>query len=326
MFQFETATTQGLSPQRKLQFWNEITSDTLTEQIAEPLDAESFCGSVRRLDLGQIRLAEISASASTVSRTRVHIAHSTEAPYVLRLLLAGELVSAQEGVELKMQKGDFALFDTGRPYRMTLREQATLLSIRIPKERLLQHIPCPEGIVAQVVSGSSYAGKLASRFLRDFWCSSEEVVLCDTSPRIADIGLQLIASSYAMLPQVHIERSCVVTRHRIELVTYIEEHLRDPKLTPTSVAEALKVSPGYAHRIFSESESIGRYILRRRLEQCREALLDRLQIGRSITAIAFGFGFNSMPHFSRVFRERYGVSPRDFRHGTRSNVALGRVA
>ncbi|NOZ42961.1 MAG: helix-turn-helix domain-containing protein, partial [Alphaproteobacteria bacterium] len=30
--------------------------------------------------------------------------------------------------------------------------------------------------------------------------------------------------------------------------------------------------------------------------------------------IAFVWGFNSMTHFSRVFKERYGASPRCFRH------------
>ena len=324
MFHFATATTDGLPARRKIQFWNELTSLTLTEQCAEPLDPATFSGRVKRVDLGVIRLAEISASASRVTRTSAHIAHAAEAPYVLRLLLSGELVSTQDGFEIKQRAGDFALYDTSRPYRMLLRGQATVLSIRIPRERLLQHIPCPEAVTSLLMSGTSQAGALTSRFLKEFWCGSQQVVLCDESPRIADIALQLIASSYAMLPQAHTERTCLVTRHRLQLVMYIEEHLRDPGLTPKSIAAALGVSPGYAHRVFSdESESIARYIWRRRLEQCREALADRLQAGRSITAIASGFGFNSIAHFSRAFRARYGVAPREFRQAGPAAASVG---
>jgi AraC family transcriptional activator of tynA and feaB len=326
MFHFETVTTEGLPTRKKVQFWNDVTSETLTEQCAEPLDPLTFSGRVRRVNLGVIRLAEISASASTVTRNRVHIAHTAEAPYVLRLLLSGELVSILEGIEIKQRPGDFALYDTSRPYRMILRDKTTLLSIRIPKEQLLQHIPSPEAVTSLVVSGMSAAGSLTSRFLKEFWSGSENVILCDAAPRIANIALQLIASSYAMLPQPHSDRSCLVTRHRLQIVMYIEEHLRDPDLTPTSIAAALRVSPGYAHRIFSdESESIARFVLRRRLERCREALVDPLQAGRSITAIAFGFGFNSIAHFSRVFREHYGVTPREFRHDCRPDPKARRV-
>jgi len=302
-----------------MQFWNNLTSDMLTEQCATALDPTVFSGRVRRVDLGAIRIAEISASASTVNRTRSHIAHATEAPYVFRLLLSGGLQSSQEGVETTQRPGDFSLYDTSRPYRLTLHGDTAVLSIRIPKAQLLQHIPCPESVTSRVVSGNSDAGMLTSRFLREFWCGSTQIILSDVAPRIADIALQLIASSYAMLPLKGLEQTSLVARHRLEILSYIEKHLRDPAMTPTRVSNALRLSPGYAHRIFSEGEeSIGRYMLRRRLERCREALGDPLQSGRTITHIAFGFGFASSAHFSRVFRERYGMTPSEFREAHRS--------
>lgn len=319
MFQFQTVTTEGLPARRKIQFWNDVTSEMLTEQCATPADAATFCGRLRRVDLGDIRLAEISASASTVARTRTHIAHANDAPFVFRYLLSGELQSTQDGIEITQKPGDFALYDTSRPYCLTLRDDTTLLSIRIPKVRLLRHIPYPEAITSLVVSGDSVAGGLTSRFLREFWCGSSHLVLANVAPRIADIALQLIASSYAMLPDSRQDRSSLVARHRMEIVLYIEKYLREPSLSPSSVAGALRLSPGYAHRIFSESdESIGRYILRRRLERCRDALNDRVQAGRTITHIAFAHGFTSVAHFSRVFRERYGVTPREYRASHRA--------
>jgi AraC-like DNA-binding protein len=35
----------------------------------------------------------------------------------------------------------------------------------------------------------------------------------------------------------------------------------------------------------------------------------------SISEICFRWGFNGSAHFSRSFKERYGVSPRDYRKG-----------
>jgi AraC-like DNA-binding protein len=320
MFQLQTATTEGVSTRQKMQFWNDLTSDILPEHCATAADPKVFCGRVRRVDLGAIRMAEISASASVVCRTRSHIAHALEQPYVLRLLLSGELQGSQDGIEIIQRPGDFALYDSSRPYRLTLRGDTALLSIRIPESRLLQHIPCPESVTSLVVSGNSDAGMLTSGFLREFWSGAGRIILSNAAPRIADIALQLIASSYALLPLKRLERTSYVALHRLEIITYIEEHLRDPALTPTKVSNALRLSPGYAHRIFSDGkESIGRYILRRRLECCREALVDPLQSGRTITHIAFGFGFASSAHFSRVFRERYGMTPREFREADKQH-------
>jgi AraC-like DNA-binding protein len=73
----------------------------------------------------------------------------------------------------------------------------------------------------------------------------------------------------------------------------------------------------YLHHLFSEDEeTISKYILRRRLEQCSLALTDPSQRHRTVTAVAFDYGFNSATHFGRVFRARYGTTPREYRQQT----------
>ena len=49
----------------------------------------------------------------------------------------------------------------------------------------------------------------------------------------------------------------------------------------------------------------------RRLERSREALM--AGNGASISEIAFACGFNSSAHFSRAFKAKYEVSPRELR-------------
>jgi AraC-like DNA-binding protein len=314
MFHMQTATTEGIAARKRLQFWNELTSEALTEQCAEADDPTAFSGRIRRIDLGTLRLAEICASSSRVKRTQSHISHATEAPYVMRLLLSGELASVQGGVEVRQKPGDFVLYDTSRPYQLIVPSKTKLLSIRIPQEQLLRYFPCPESVTGLVLSGTSETGKIALRFLKGFWFDSGSAILGISAPRIADIALQLIASCYAMLPKADIGSSRQVVRHRVAILMHIEEHLCDPDLSPTSIATALNLSPGYIHKLFADnSDSIARLIIKRRLERCRDAFDDRLQRVRSVTEIAFMFGFNSLAHFSRVFRERFGVSPREYR-------------
>jgi len=62
-----------------------------------------------------------------------------------------------------------------------------------------------------------------------------------------------------------------------------------------------------------QGATVTRYILQRRLEKCRAALVDPLLSGLSLTHLCSEYGFRSLPHFSRLFRDAYGMAPRDFR-------------
>jgi AraC-like DNA-binding protein len=57
------------------------------------------------------------------------------------------------------------------------------------------------------------------------------------------------------------------------------------------------------------------WIRKRRLERCREELLDPAYDTLSITQIAFRWGFNDAAHFSKKFREAYSQTPRSVRNG-----------
>jgi AraC-like DNA-binding protein len=164
------------------------------------------------------------------------------------------------------------------------------------------------------MAGSSGLSGLFSDFLRRFWRECREDIDTSVAPTMTNAVLDLMASAYAVLPQAHPDRSSLVTAHRVRIINYIEAHLGDPDLTPMRIAEACKITPRYLHHLFSnDSETVARLILRRRLEESARALTLVSQRGRTVTAIAFDYGFNSPTHFGRVFRERYGMTPREFR-------------
>jgi AraC family transcriptional regulator, positive regulator of tynA and feaB len=113
-------------------------------------------------------------------------------------------------------------------------------------------------------------------------------------------------------PGVHRDRVCA------RIKTYIEGHLADPDLSVESVAQACGMSVRSIHRAFESDPagSVSNYVWMRRLGHCAADLQDPRQAHRSITDICFCWGFNSTSHFSRVFKERFGVSPREYRIGS----------
>jgi AraC-like DNA-binding protein len=89
---------------------------------------------------------------------------------------------------------------------------------------------------------------------------------------------------------------------------FIREHLRDPDLSIDQISAALHCTKRYLHMLFSDrGTTISDYIRHARLQNCRQEL--EAQPGKTVTDVAFSWGFSSSSHFSRVFREYFGVVP-----------------
>ncbi len=102
-------------------------------------------------------------------------------------------------------------------------------------------------------------------------------------------------------------------RHRVK--TYVRLHLRDPDLTIDRIAAALSCSKRYLHMCFADQGlSITEFIWTERLEQCRRELEEDSPSGRTLTEVAFSWGFTSTSHFSRLFKKRFVPPPSRPRH------------
>jgi AraC-like DNA-binding protein len=106
------------------------------------------------------------------------------------------------------------------------------------------------------------------------------------------------------------QRRCLVVRIR----DFIEEHLGDPALTPSTIAGAHHISLRYLHKLFETQEkTVAAWIRHRRLESCRRDLMNPAAQWRPVAAIAARWGFTDSASFNRMFRAEYGIPPGEFR-------------
>jgi AraC-like DNA-binding protein len=136
-----------------------------------------------------------------------------------------------------------------------------------------------------------------------------------TATRLLDQALDLVAMAFADRMQ---QRSPDQSSHRSALLyrlkNYILTQLRDPELSMPRAAAAIGISPRYASDLMAaEQTSFRSYVQVQRLERCRRDLSDPAQAARHISDIAFAWGFNDLAHFSRIFKQRFGASPREWR-------------
>lgn len=97
----------------------------------------------------------------------------------------------------------------------------------------------------------------------------------------------------------------------IRVKTCIEQHLRNPELDATMIAGKVGMSPRYINSLFAAGDtSLMRCVLQRRLECCHRELSATGNSSIRVSEVAFRYGFNESSHFSRVFKQRYGITPR----------------
>lgn len=91
---------------------------------------------------------------------------------------------------------------------------------------------------------------------------------------------------------------------------YISAHIRD-KLSVTLVAQGIDVSPSYMTALFQKHLSIspGEYIRRAKLHECKQ-LIQQGQL--NFTQIAAALEYSTVHHFSRQFKEHFGITPTEY--------------
>jgi AraC family transcriptional regulator, positive regulator of tynA and feaB len=269
-----------------------------------------------RLQVGDLRMLEVRAPAV------VPADDLTTPHFSLILQLEGDSQHRQDDREALLSAGDFALCVSTRAYEVSQSPPGRFLEIAIPDDLMRRHLTSPDDVVAVRVTGTRGMPAVLSGFIRNFWAARHDSQDPAVARRMSYTLLDLIAAAYAVTPQARQERSTLVAAHRTRIMGYIEAHLRDPQLSPTAVAQACKITARYLHHLFTaESETVTQYIQRRRLEECARALIAAPLRARLVTEIAFDYGFNSLTHFGRVFRNQFGLTPSEYRRAAREPVA-----
>jgi AraC family transcriptional regulator, positive regulator of tynA and feaB len=245
------------------------------------------------------------------------------APLVLLFQTSGSCRLRQHGRSCTLFPGEWCLIDTYDPFQISSfdahNENLSLRLDRPSDPELLKLLP---GNVARRLHGTTGA----SRVLRSTLSETFDQMICLS--RFSETGLQgAIGRMVWTSLQEQLDEPARLLRHqdvqRARIKSFIEARLSDPDLCVESIAHGCGISMRSVHRAFAPDPagSVSNYIWMRRITRCAADLRVVAQTHRPITDICFAWGFNSTSHFSRVFKEQFGVSPREYREASQQNVA-----
>lgn len=99
-------------------------------------------------------------------------------------------------------------------------------------------------------------------------------------------------------------------------ILFIEENISNPMLKVEEAAKELSYSYVQFNRKIKAitGESVGQFLIHYRLNRAKQVIEADQTI--SISEVMFSVGFNSSSYFSKCFRERYGVTPKQMQSKT----------
>ena len=317
-------------PSARLREWEDTLSahlgqvdPMLREQEAVqclPMDKRSFIGRIEYGALGEMLLCKFAITKYRFTRSLTTPRPTLPIPMMLTSVSRGSCTFVQRGRTCILTEGDWTLVDTKQPLEYAITSPEI--------EGFVIMLPRP----SDAEKAALYEHGIARRSNRRWGLSRVLHAMMNESfgemrllPRLSGrkLGAAITAMAWDALRE-QIETPQVIG-HRDELLmrvkAYIEANLADPELSIERIAHACSISVRGLHRLFAEDPagSVSRYLWQRRLIRCAEALRDPSQAHRSITEICFSYGFSSSSHFSRLFKDRFGVSPVRYRVGLASD-------
>lgn len=317
--------TRNVPKRAKIAYWNSLHCDLRTPMRIEPSDQRRFEAEFRLGMIGPASIAEHVSLPATIERTSEHVERTREHQYYLNLVLEGRSYVSHCGREIVLDERDFTLASTAAPGRFVLEESNRSITIAIPAELVRRHLPFVEDVCGMRMPGDDGLNYVVSTMVASIWRQADGGFPAHAGLNALKALLDMLAASYEATVEVD-GAPRRVHRRAAELKHFIESQLKNHDLGPSVIAAHFDISTRYVHTIFSrQGETVSSYILRRRIEECAHALTGRSPglNHKTITDIAFEWGFNNTAHFTRVFKQHFGVSPREFRKG---NVPVSTLA
>jgi AraC-like DNA-binding protein len=316
--------TDEVSAADRLDYVQALTGSTWVPMEIRSAYRANYWGRFRASGLGAMQVVVLDVMPVTVRRTPPLISQAD--PDMLKMLLVcgeGSSTVEQDGRQARLSIGEFAFYDTRRPYEVNCGiggdRPTQIMTFMFPPALLPLARKQIRELNARSIRPSEGLGEVTAQFLLhlarniDHYSSAE-------AARLSTAALEVLATRLAHELDADDWSTVEARRHALltTIQAFIRQHLGDPQLSPAAIAAAHHMSLRSLHQLFhDEGLTVSGWIRSRRLERCRRDLCDPALASRPVGAIAASWGFSSAADFSRVFRALHGMPPSEYRESAR---------
>ncbi|NQY15473.1 MAG: helix-turn-helix domain-containing protein [Henriciella sp.] len=210
-----------------------------------------------------------------------------------------------DGVPLECSKGAVTLLDYGRPFS-SLHSDNECHSFFVPYDAIGYHPS--DAPHALVYSAQTRMGQLLGYEMDNLLSqlSRGATHICPD-----DVERFVSCVEVAMSPKTASPSACQRVRDCLKrrIQDFIEQRLKSPDLSTTTILKNFGVSRASLYRLFDEEHGVRTYINHRRLVRAVTDLAETPMQWGQIHRVSERWGFTSDASFSRMVKREFGVAP-----------------
>jgi len=288
-------------------YWMEVACANIAKHEVKPFDRREFSA---WMQAGLLAGLPIACWGSAPHNAR---AGSNDTDDLLLLFHTRTEQVRFAGHSIEMNSNGLVLFDTREAYVARAAEPIEAIGVHIPREVLAQRIRITRDVVNHPLPLEGDAALLTA-FVREIVrigpSTLSPAAAAIAREQMMDLTAIVLGDRTGSLPRLGAAARFGTLRLRV----FIESQLTNPDADAQSIAAGAGVSERHANRLLAlEGTSIRRLLIERRLDKCREMIEDPQHLHRSIRDIAFFYAFRNLSHFTRAFKDRFGLSPGEYR-------------
>jgi AraC-like DNA-binding protein len=313
--------TSGLPPGRRADAVAEVIrfSSSVPTHVVYNCPHDEVSAQLEYFTFGDARLLTSRNSSQGLVTTPALLKGSHSDLLVVSVKLTGTATLTQAPGRL-LRRGDLFVTDLWRPFEFVDQGGANA-AFYVCLDRL--------GLSRDYAARAGQAlhlSPMASQLQRHFQILLRDADAISQSPAAAMIGqatTDLVRAALVAGADEEPFRSDGWEQNLITVAkSYISQHLAEPDVGAEAIARALFISVRQVYKLWeTEPRSLGQWILERRLDAARRELTSPRRRNQTIAAIAGRWGFVDATHFSRRFRQAYGMSPREWRQACHRGAA-----
>ncbi len=220
---------------------------------------------------------------------------------------AGSLHSVADGLDLQLEQGDLVLYGKNQWHMQHAAKDVAPKLLVIAFEAEGYDLSC---LTNRRIPASARVVAILQQMLREQECSD---------PYAEDALISLLQLLLLTLLRESVEQTvqeqavqCLNSENQVirQAQQYIADHVTE-KLTVPVIAQAVQVSASYLTALFHRHLQIapGEYIRRIKLEKSRQMIR---QGQMNFTEIAESLQYSTIHHFSRQFKQMFGMTPSEY--------------
>ena len=310
--------TRDLPERIRIPLWREHFGRCIVHADIEPLSDSLFQADASLRAVPGLRMLQLNGTSMHFKRMRANLADGDDSIGVI-FCSPGRSQLSQRGQEADLRAGDAIAILHSEPASVTYID-GSQFGLAVPREALAQRVADVEGLVMRPIWHRTEAFRLFSLYLKSVLRTKalSEPKLRDTV--VAHIH-DLVALAIGECPALgESSASAVVAARHGAVLDYIATHFQKPGLSVQAVARYQGISSRYLQRLMASSgPSFTERLNELRLQRAFKLLTESDAGRRRISDIALEVGFSDVSYFNRLFRTRFGDSPRAVRLARRGS-------